>query len=223
MQGALAGQVIHAMLEQINDLVHNEVLDLDRFDKRFEAICISLGVTREEETKPLRDRSINDIRTFISSDFGKFVLSCGTFFTELPVQTQLDHQNSLYGIVDRLFQEPDGSWHLLDYKTGTSRREANKDQYAFQLRYYASLIKRLYPDAAKIKSTIFYTQLGVIDQQSYDVNELAGVESSFLSIIDGIRSGEKIPELKLLERKLAHCEYCNYYSQKKQACVVPLD
>jgi ATP-dependent helicase/nuclease subunit A len=223
VRGALAGQVIHAMLEQVNDLVDSGVLNVERFNKRFEGIVTSLGITRAEESKPLRDRAIRDVSNFISSDFGKFVLSCDTFFTELPVQSQLDHQNSLYGIIDRLFQEPDGSWHLLDYKTDGRRRSGKQDQYAFQLGYYASLIKKLYPEAKQIKSTIFYTQLNLLDQKVYDLDSFNEVESSFLSIIEGIRADEKIPELKLLERKLSHCEDCNYYNQKRKACVVPLD
>jgi ATP-dependent helicase/nuclease subunit A len=223
VRGALAGQVIHAMLEQVNDLVHNGVLDVDRFDKRFEGVIASLGIAREEESKPLRERAIRDVSNFISSDFGKFVLSCGMFFTELPVQSQLDHQNSLYGIIDRLFQEPDGSWHLLDYKTDGRRRDVKQQQYDFQLGYYASLIKKLYPEATRIKSTVFYTQLGLMDQKVYDLSAFSEVESSFLNIIEGIRSDEKLPELKLLERKLSHCEDCNYYDQKRSACVVPLD
>jgi ATP-dependent helicase/nuclease subunit A len=223
VRGAMAGQVIHAMLEQINDLVRDGSLDAERFDKRFEGVITSLGITRKEESEPLRDRAIRDVSNFISSDFGKFVLSCDTFFTELPVQSQLDHQNSLYGIIDRLFLEPDGSWHLLDYKTDTRRRDAKQSQYDFQLGYYASLIKKLYPDAKQIKSTVFYTQLSLIDQKVYDLASFSEAESSFLSIIEGIRVDEKIPELKLLERKLSHCEDCNYYNSDRQACVVPLD
>jgi ATP-dependent helicase/nuclease subunit A len=223
VRGAMAGQVIHAVLEQIDDLVGNGEIDMECFDKRFEGIITSLGITRDEESQPLRERAIKDVSNFISSDFGKFVLSCRPFFTELPVQTQLDHQNSLYGIIDRLFQEPDGSWHLLDYKTDGRRRESKQEQYAFQLGYYASLLKRLYPDAKQIKSTVFYTQLGLMDQKVYEIDRIAEVESSYLSIIEGIRTDEKIPELKLLHRELSHCEDCNYYDQAKQQCVVPLD
>jgi ATP-dependent exoDNAse (exonuclease V) beta subunit len=224
VRGALAGQVIHAMLERVNEFAFNGEIDFEKFDERYSELSVSIGISEHEErSKDYRGRAIEDIYNFIRSDFGKFVLSCRPFFTELPVQSQLDHQNSLYGIIDRLFQESDGSWHLLDYKTDARRRNAKQDQYAFQLGYYASLIKKLYPEAKQIKSTIYYTQLSVMDQKVYDLDSFNEVESSFLSIIEGIRTDEKIPELKLLERKLSHCEDCNYYNQKRKACVVPLD
>ncbi|HET6512462.1 MAG TPA: UvrD-helicase domain-containing protein [Candidatus Kapabacteria bacterium] len=223
VRGALAGQIIHAMLEQVNGLVENGSLDVKRFDERFENVCVSLGITRDEESAPLRERASKDVSNFISHEFGTFVLSCDTFFTELPIQSQLDHQNSLYGIIDRLFKEPDGTWHLLDYKTDTKRRKGKQDQYDFQLAYYASLVKRLHPDATQIRSTVFYTHSGHLEQKTYDLENFDEAESSYLRIIDGIRTNESIPELKLLDRTLTHCEDCNYYAPSKKQCVVPLD
>lgn len=223
VSGTLAGQIIHALLEKIDDLVTDDHLDSDRFNAHLSLIGTSLGIVREEELKPIRNRARRDIQNFISSDFGKFVLSCRTFHTELPVQSQLDRENSLYGIVDRLFREPDGTWHLLDYKTDGRRRSNKDEQYAFQLGYYASLIGRLYPGSATIKTTLFYTQLGEAVHKAYDLSEFVEIESRYQGIIAGIRADEKIPALNVLHRNLSHCEDCNYFDGKKKQCVVPLD
>lgn len=227
IRGALTGQILHRLFERIDVLWKDGQLIESKFEEHLLHVCTAMGIVRSEEIEEHRTRARKDISNFAMSDFGRFALSCKTYLTEVPIQSQLDKENTLYGVIDRLFQEPDGgTWHILDYKTETKhgvKRALKSKQYAFQLQFYANLIRKLYPGSSRIKSTVFYTYFGDSETVEHDLSSFSKVEDQYRSMISKIRIDDKIPELKLLHREMTHCKECNFFNQKKSQCVVPLD
>lgn len=220
VRGALTGQVIHKLLERVHRWAPGGSLNTELFDEDLSVICTSLGIVQANELAAMRKRALADVTNFVTSEFGRFVMSCRQATMELPIQTQINAENTLYGVLDRLFQEPDGTWHILDYKTD-AHPGRNEEKYQRQLGFYALLVSRLYKTNGAVKSTLFYTRTGKSATRIHTPDELASTELSYQEIIDRIRIEEKIDELSHLPRNTDHCADCNYFNAKTKACVVP--
>jgi ATP-dependent helicase/nuclease subunit A len=223
IRGSLLGEIIHRILEKVDDLSHEGKLDETRFVKALDETCLSYGVSSEAEMTKYRDRARRDVGRFITSDYGNEVLRAEKHFTELEVQTLLGDRNRLFGILDRLYKDSDGVWHILDYKTewhDKSRHQLKTDQYAFQLKVYAFMISLLYPEAETIRATILYTQTGEQENYSFDRSSLASIQEECETIMGSIHRDSEIKDLRQLTRNLEHCSECSFFNKAANRCIV---
>ena len=64
----------------------------------------------------------------------------------MKFQLPIDDGVSFQGIMDCVYRKPDGSYGIVDYKTGAVPEELNEG-YAMQLAIYAKAVKEMYRDA----------------------------------------------------------------------------
>ena len=73
-------------------------------------------------------------------------------FAELPL-LEARGQTIKHHIIDRLYQSADGTWTVVDYKTGASR-EATRELWQSQLARYRDLVNGL--DSGTVSATLIY-------------------------------------------------------------------
>ena len=117
-------------------------------------------------------------------------------------QATVDSELAFGGIVDRIDEEPDGSLHIIDYKTGR-----NDDPDEWQLPMYAVLVSRMYGRAVGKTSYI------MLEHGKRHTTEVT-IEGN-LEVIRKVKEViTKIPKSKLLSDFTCHlgesCRHCNY-------------
>ncbi len=223
VRGSLLGEIIHRILEKVEVLTRDGTLDETRFVKALDETCLSYGISSEDEMAKYRDRARRDVARFLTSDYGNEVLRATEHYTELEVQTVLGVRNRLFGILDRLYKDTDGAWHILDYKTewhDKSRHQLKTDQYAFQLKVYAFMISLLYPQTEMIRATVLYTQTGEQENYTFDRASLTSIREECETIIESIHRDSEIKDLRQLTRNLEHCSECSFFNKEATRCIV---
>jgi len=225
VRGALLGQIIHKLLERIDHILTNKyAIDFERFETSLRTICSSLGITLDEEIDQYRERALADLSLF-ARKHAKAILKSKQSFVEHPVQALIGERDRLFGIIDRLYLDNDDIWTVLDYKTDTLTKHnetERRERHNEQLKYYAYLVSKLYPDAKAVNGILLYTKEGEMIKRSFTREELRGVEASAIATISRIRKDQQVKELSEIERNLKHCTSCNFYDTRRKECLVPV-
>lgn len=89
------------------------------------------------------------VQRFLNSDLWQRITTARRVHTEVPVAAYASATGAetlTRGVVDLLLQDPDGSWHLVDYKTNrlpdAATREELEAHYQHQLQGYADLLRK---------------------------------------------------------------------------------
>ncbi len=222
VHGALVGQLIHKLLERVDQLASGNKLDMRAFEHHFIRIAGSLGIRQTEETQ-YRERAQEDLEHFIGHEIHTLVSGASRSHTEYMVQTSLSSTDLLRGIIDRLFVSADGEIQILDYKTDQTTGEQNpakQARYAFQVKFYAYLVSLLFPKKEQIHATLFYTRFGTTERYSFDRASFSGIEQTLTQMIRKARDLERVTELTLIDRNLSHCNECAYFNEAAKKCSV---
>lgn len=76
---------------------------------------------------------------------------------EVKFQLPIDNGVSFQGIMDCVYQKPDGNYGIVDYKTGAVPEELNEG-YAMQLAIYAKAVEQMYRGAEVSELALHYLQ-----------------------------------------------------------------
>ncbi len=131
-----AGSLLHRVLCDFFSKVPVELRDEQRLVRMFEDgwEALSPRYRRMKGVDKLRDKSLEQLRMFAK----QHNLSAQPLMVEPYFQVEIEPGVILFGRVDRVDEEADGSLHLIDYKTGSHPDEVD----ASQLRLYAIMAEK---------------------------------------------------------------------------------
>lgn len=126
-----AGSLVHRVLCDFFSKVPPDERSGKRLVQMFEDgwQALSPRYLRMMGVEELRSKSVEQLQLFAE----RHDLSAGPFMVEPYFQVEVAPEVTLFGRVDRIDEEPDGSLHVIDYKTGAQPDEID----AGQLHLYA--------------------------------------------------------------------------------------
>jgi ATP-dependent helicase/nuclease subunit A len=219
VQGTLLGQIVHKTLEHVNLLAPTGILDEQIFKAEIGGVLDSLELSDEIDRAKYSAAALKHVANFIESTIALQVRSSTNSRTEFPLQTLLASGDTLFGIIDCLFQDPNGTWTILDYKTD-SNPSKGISRYQFQLQFYAYLVHLMYSDAGTIRCILFFTATGETKEFQFTSSDLSNFADECSSLIQQIREQENITDLTLLPRNTDHCPECRFFDQVSNQCIV---
>ncbi len=116
----------------------------------------------------------------------------------------------LRGYVDRLDVSPAGDVRIVDYKTGTSPREAFEAKALFQMKFYALVLWRT---RGVVPRQLRLMYLSDSDTLSYspDAEELQRFERTLRAIWEAIRKATEAKDFRPSPSRL--CDWCDHHSR----------
>ncbi|HET6399914.1 MAG TPA: UvrD-helicase domain-containing protein [Candidatus Kapabacteria bacterium] len=224
IHGQLLGQIIHQLLEKIDQFAPGGAFDRSRAERELNKIFDTIGVPEYSDRFNYSATIFEHVTAFLKSRFSTAVFAGTEIQTEFSLQTSLESGDTLFGIIDRLFRDEHGTWTVLDYKTGTTsdvdRHLKNIERYQFQLQFYAYLVHLFDPSAETIRGVLFFTSTGEVKEFTFGSSDFESFANECSAIIQQIRRDEEVPELRLLHRNLQHCHECSFYNWDQSQCVV---
>jgi len=183
LDSLLKGKVVHRFLE----LQGRAGADADTLTERvlFEYEIFDNAIRREltEELSKLYAR-------MRQSATGQSVLQAKNYRNEIPVTMRLG-EDYFTGTLDRLQQNGEGNWEVIDYKTNKVKvDEVDQEgtQYDLQMEAYALLLSRLYPQQPHYDVKLFFLLPDRLYQKRFDKAAIGGIEQHFAQLIAAIKT-----------------------------------
>ncbi|OIP99149.1 hypothetical protein AUK40_00945 [Candidatus Wirthbacteria bacterium CG2_30_54_11] len=199
------GQVIHRTLKDFHDgLGKGLPSTLDALLELFEHNWSREGYDSAEEVDQQFARGQDILRRYHAEQHGVFVPSA---FLEKGFILKTG-QHALTGYIDRIDQLPDGTYEVIDYKTGkmqdleTLEKKVKTDE---QLSIYALACR----DVLKIevsRLTLYFIEEGLKASTQRDAAQMEAQEQQIVSIADRIQTSsfEATPDVRT-------CGFCAYH------------
>jgi ATP-dependent helicase/nuclease subunit A len=133
---------------------------------------------------------------FEQSPLGRTILASPHYLHEAGFQLLLNNTAIIRGKADLLFQNPRGSWELLDFKTDTIQPEDLERaaaHYSLQIELYALFLSRLYPHQPSYQAHLYFTHIADACTKTFDHEALKTLETEL---------GARINELTRLHAAL---------------------
>jgi putative RecB family exonuclease len=151
----MLGALIHATLHDFFAYGPLHERDVERLicllDEKWQSLAFPLGSPAEKEA--WRDRAEELLRRFSHQhDLAAWPLALEAYY-EVPIADGV----ALGGRIDRVDEEPDGSLHIIDYKTGARPPEVDVEQ----LRLYAIMLERKLSRPLR-RASYFYLEDGEV-------------------------------------------------------------
>jgi len=193
-----AGSLVHRVLCDFFSKMPPEdrsgELLISMFEEGWQAL--SPRYRRMEGVDELRASSIEQLKLFAE----QYDLSARPFMVEPYFQVEVAPGVTLFGRVDRIDEEPDGSLHVIDYKTGTQPDEIDTGQ----LRLYAIMAEE------SLRKPVTRISFWYLDDGSAWTAELTDEDklrarSDLLATVVRMGSVSEFPAN--VGRHCAHCPY----------------
>jgi len=167
---------------------------IDMFQKGWDAL--SPRYRRIPGVDRLRLRSIEQLQRFAQ----QHDLQAEPFMVEAYLQVQLAPDVLLFGRMDRIDQEPDGTLHVIDYKTGAHPEEVD----AAQLRLYAIMVEE------KLERSVSRASFWYLDDGLTWTTELT-TEEKRRALDEALAAATEMQTLTEFPANIApHCAHCPY-------------
>jgi putative RecB family exonuclease len=155
-----AGSLVHNVLCDFFSKVPPEERGEERLIEMFEGrwAALSPRYLRMAEVPELHDRNLDGLRRFAQRED----LRAQPFGVETYVQVAIAPDVTLFGRMDRIDEEPDGTLHIVDYKTGAQPGDVDPSQ----LHLYAIMVEK------KIERTVSRASFWYLDGALTAVNEM---------------------------------------------------
>jgi RecB family exonuclease len=122
----------------------------------------------------------------------------------------------IMGTVDRVFCDPDGAWHIVDYKTDAlaeEELESRAGEYLPQIDFYAFLASRFF-GVERVRGTLLFARVPQKPiRREYSGDRLKLLEQEIAGSIESIKRGNFEPREGICDRCPFHPGVCEY-SQK---------
>jgi putative RecB family exonuclease len=125
---------------------------------------------------------------------------------ELPVDVVIDGVR-LRGIIDRVDVSPAGDVRIVDYKTGTSPREAFEGKALFQMKFYALVLWRLRGVVPRQLRLMYLADSDTLSYQP-ELEELLRFERTLIAIWRAIERAMSTGDFRPNPSRL--CEWCDH-------------
>ena len=166
----------------------------DMFQQRWDAL--SPRYRRIPGVDALRQRSIEQLQRFASQQH----LQAEPFMVEAYFQVRLAPDLLLFGRMDRIDEEPDGSLHIIDYKTGAHPEEVD----AAQLHLYAIMVEE------KLQRAVSRASFWYLDDGLVWTAELTD-EQKRQALAGALAAAREMQTLTDFPPTMApHCAHCPY-------------
>ena len=193
-----AGTVVHNVLCDLFTKVPQEERNEDRLIDMFEErwAALSPRYLRLPEVQELHDRNLDALRRFAQRED----LRAQPFQVEAYVQVPIAPEVTLFGRMDRIDEEPDGTLHIIDYKTGAHPGDVD----ASQLHLYAIMVER------KLERTVSRASFWYLDDGSVWTSDLTSTdkESALTEALAAVREMQR--ETQFQPNVAPHCAGCPY-------------
>lgn len=209
---AFLGSMVHEVLEKIyKDLKFQkesslqDLLDYygDLWEKNWnDAIVI---VREEYDKQNYKDMGVK----FITDYYNRYhpFNDTKTIGLETTYKVALDDEKKymIHVRIDRLSLAPDGTYEIHDYKTANSLPTQEKVDSDRQLAIYAYGIKKMYPDAKKIKLIWHYLAFDKEMVSERTDEQLEELKDELISLIKDVENCQDFPA-----KKSALCGWCQF-------------
>ena len=193
-----AGTLVHNVLCDFFTKVAPEERSEERLIDMFEGrwAALSPRYLRMAEVQELHDRNLDALRRFAQRED----LRAEPFQVEAYVQVSIAPDVTLFGRMDRIDEEPDGTLHIVDYKTGALPADVD----ASQLHLYAIMVER------KLERTVSRASFWYLDDGSVWTAELTPQDkeqalTGALAVV-----GDMQREKRFEPTVAPHCAHCPY-------------
>jgi CRISPR/Cas system-associated exonuclease Cas4 (RecB family) len=220
LKGSLVGHLVHKVLQSISEISVRGSVSEAFFSETLHRALDELALDASEYLPKYKERILSHVKSFVSSAFAISVLSSKKYYTEFPLRIELNEKQLLSGIIDRLYQDERGDWHILDYKTDRNIDDSDKiEKYKFQLRFYAYLVSRLFEIKETLYAHLFFTNFSAIESFEFTEHDLKAVAEEMNYYVANILRDKNATSLTLIERNRDHCPECAYYNAQKNVCI----
>ncbi|MGB2782312.1 MAG: PD-(D/E)XK nuclease family protein, partial [Phycisphaerae bacterium] len=145
------------------------------------------------------------VERFWASDLGRRVARARLAHREMPVLLAVG-ETEVRGQVDLVFQNADGTWEIVDYKSRLPRGPGGSpsaDPYRLQLGLYAVALAR-WTGRPPARCTAYGLDDGAIASQDTSAAALAAVEAEAKQVLSAIGAGRFE---SADEERCPHCRY----------------
>jgi putative RecB family exonuclease len=193
-----AGTLVHRVLADFYTKVPSEMHTSAVLFQMFEDgwAALSPAYLRMAGVDRLREISLGQLRTFAEH----FDLNSEPFAVEAYLQVEVAPGVVLFGRMDRIDEEPDGTLHIIDYKAG----EQSSEVEARQLRLYAIMVER------ELERTVSKASFWFLDDGSTRTETL-DESVKRLALEETLATVEEMQRITDFPPTIApHCAYCPY-------------
>jgi len=193
-----AGTLVHNVLCDFFAKVPREERSEQRLIDMFEGrwAALSPRYLRMPEAQELHDRNLDALRRFAQRED----LRAEPFQVETYVQVRIAPDVTLFGRMDRIDEEPDGTLHIVDYKTGSLPGDVD----ASQLHLYAIMVE------SKLERTVSRASFWYLDDGSVWTTELAPQDKE-QALTGALAAVKEMQSEEHFEPTVApHCAHCPY-------------
>ncbi|MEX1195822.1 MAG: PD-(D/E)XK nuclease family protein [Dehalococcoidia bacterium] len=194
-----AGSLVHRVLCDFYTKIANEDRNNETLIRLFEEgwVALSPGYHRVPGVEVHREASLYQLRSFARN----FDLAAEPMLVEPYFQVEVAPGVTLFGRLDRIDEEPDGTLHIIDYKGGTQPDEIDPEQ----LRLYAILTEDALGRTAS-KASFWYLDDGTVWTTELNANDKRRTREDLLVTV---REMEDVTEFPPTIGP--HCPNCPYY------------
>ncbi len=178
----LKGKIFHRFLERLEDAVSDPETLIERILTEFEVYDTGLYDQFKKELLNLHEQ-------IGQSPQGKKVMQAAEAGNEITVTMRLG-SDYLTGTLDRIYKNEQGLWEVIDYKTNRiaeDQVESESVKYEWQIKSYALLLSRLYPDQDHYPVALYFLVPDIIRRRSFLKAETGAIKAEFLDIIEKIK------------------------------------
>jgi len=208
---AFMGSRVHDSMEKLYNELKFKVLSLeevltfygDIWEKNFDDKVVIVRKDRTaEDYKNCGRKCVEEYyKRYHPFDQGKVIGN------EVPVKVALDAEGKyqMQGYIDRLVQNPDGSYEIHDYKTNSRLPEQKDMDEDRQLALYHIGISQKWDDVNKVELVWHYVVFDKEIRSRRNGDQLEELKQEYIRLIDEIESTEKYePKVSSL------CGWCSY-------------
>jgi ATP-dependent helicase/nuclease subunit A len=178
----LLGNLVHRYLERWG-------LSADDMEFRMDSLFFELDILDPVVQKNLKNELLSIQKSLSKSETADRILNARAGKNETSVTTKLG-EDYLTGTLDRMIINDEGLWEVIDYKTNRiSGMDVNyvARQYEWQIKTYALLLSRLFPDQGSFPVSLLFVKGDAIYSQTFDNRDIRNLEKHFLNIIREIK------------------------------------
>jgi putative RecB family exonuclease len=199
------GSSIHAVLEWVHDRKVPDVPPLDEMLDRLREVWDSSGYAEVEKAVQVREyeRARDVLAAYharVSREGMRTPVGTEAWF-DLP----FDDDVTVVGSIDRVDAAPDGTLHIVDYKTNKQAKSRKWVASSLQLGIYALATEHLYGAVPRTVALDFVVP-GVVVRVDRDELDLAAVPRLVAEAAAAVRAGAADPNPTRL------CDWCDFRS-----------
>ncbi|MFZ0390195.1 MAG: 3'-5' exonuclease, partial [Calditrichia bacterium] len=176
--GAVWGSLMHKLLENF------PLRPPGRDEEKARQILFQEGVTDPRELDHLQSKMMQAMQKIRKSSLTE-KLKDRPQLSEIHLEMQLAG-HFFSGILDFMFQNENGNWEVLDFKTNRISAEEVKStaqKYEFQVKAYALLASTVYPGQAVYPVTLFFIEPMKTECYSFEPEELSQIRKEIGELI----------------------------------------